>query len=167
MSILSLWRNKFCYKICRFCLLFIENISIVRYFKICMTTVINIFVYLSFKIYLTESLSNVISSTLDGIWKKYFNTMNFSVISILTFSALSWKWSILIRFSLCDLSLGAPCPGLNICTIIHIWLQPALTFPSRIPRTRSAASAADHPSFCPAGRCWSSLPLVLQSSLYL
>ena len=47
-------------------------------------------------IYLTESLSNVRSSTFEG-----------------TFSVFSGKWSIFIRFSLCDLSLGAPFPGLQ------------------------------------------------------
>ena len=54
------------------------------------------FLYILFCIHLTESLSNVRSSTLDG-----------------TFSVFSGKCSILMRFSLCDLSLGAPFPGLH------------------------------------------------------
>ena len=67
-----------------------------------MTTVINIFVYLSFKIYLTESLSNVISSTLDGIWKKNILTQwtSQSSVSLLSLhchgSEASWLGSLCV-----------------------------------------------------------------------
>ena len=103
-------------------------------------------VYILCLIHLTESLSNVRSSTFDG-----------------TFSVFSGKWSIFIRFSLCDLSLGAPLPGLQKTSISDAMPKEVkITFPSMTPKTGSAVSVAGHPSFFPTDQCYSSQPLDLQ-----
>ena len=142
---LSLWRNKFCYKLLIYPL-FIENISIVRYFNIWRQLWIYLYICPSFKIYLTESLSNVISSTLDGIWKKYFNTMNVFV-SLLSLhchgSEASWLGSLCVTcpwvlhaqawislpLSTCVCSQPSPppvgFPGLEVLSLLLIIHLPA------------------------------------------
>ena len=103
-------------------------------------TIVVVMVYILPSIYLTESLSNVRSSTFEG-----------------TFSVFSGKWSIFIRFSLCDLSLGAPFPGLqNKRWWTILCSKELITFPSMTPKTESAVFAAGHPSFFPIDQCYSS-----------